>query len=153
MVTVLTPTSLMATVLIPSSLLVPSSAPPSTVLGQRLPELVWRHGQRQRHFVGCWRRHLTGKEATIIHNSTIGAGAGNDAIYFEDTGRIQGSRINLGKGNDTVFINGMDVLSGTLFSGTTIYGGAGADYFLKNSWWRGQGYDGCRYSVPLRSQH
>ena len=73
------------------------------------------------------------KMASSIDNSTLGFGAGDDAVYFEKTGSIQGSRINLGKGSDTVFVNGNDVYSGTLYSGTTVYGGAGADYFLKGA--------------------
>ena len=83
--------------------------------------------------LGAGEDVFTGKAATILDNSTLGAGAGNDAIYFEDSVSIQSGRINLGKGDDTLFVNGMDVLSGTLFSGTTVYGGAGADYFLKDA--------------------
>ena len=83
--------------------------------------------------LGAGEDVFTGKAGTILDNSTLGAGAGNDAIYFEKSGAIQGTRINLGKGNDTIFANGMDVLSGFNYSGSTIYGGAGADYFLKDA--------------------
>jgi Ca2+-binding RTX toxin-like protein len=83
--------------------------------------------------LGAGKDVFTGKAATIIDNSTLGFGAGNDAVYFEKSGSIQGSRINLAKGNDSVFMNSTDVGSGTMLSGTTIYGGAGKDLLLKNA--------------------
>jgi hypothetical protein len=83
--------------------------------------------------LGAGEDIFTGKNNVLIDNSTLGMGAGNDSVYFEKSGSIQGSRINLGKGDDFVFTNLQDPVSGTLLSGTTIYGGAGADMFLKNS--------------------
>ena len=83
--------------------------------------------------LGAGEDIFTGKANVLIDNSTLGMGAGNDSVYFEKSGSIQGSRINLGKGDDFVFTNLQDPVSGTLLSGTTIYGGAGADMFLKNA--------------------
>ena len=74
-----------------------------------------------------------------IKDSTIGLGSDNDEFHLVDGNKMLSSRLNLGKGNDTTDFGGGDVASGTDFTATTIYGGAGADYLLGSAAMAGAG--------------
>ena len=67
-----------------------------------------------------------------IDDSTIGLG--NNGDIFQVTGtdvtEVLSSRINLGKGLDTTYFGDSDIASSTLFAGSTLNGGAGADYLF-----------------------
>ena len=70
---------------------------------------------------------FTAISAGDIKSSFIGMGAAGDIVDFAKSADILNSDIHLGKGADSIFFNGADMASGASFSGTTIYGGAGAD--------------------------
>ena len=65
-----------------------------------------------------------------IKDSTIGLGNQGDIFRITDSSQFLSSRLNLGKGLDSTYFGDTDVASGTDFAGTTIYGGAGADYLI-----------------------
>ena len=62
-----------------------------------------------------------------IKSSFIGMGAGDDIIDIAKSADALNTDIHLGKGSDTITFNQNDIGSATNASGTTIYGGAGAD--------------------------
>ena len=70
---------------------------------------------------------FTAISAGDIKSSFIGMGAAGDIVDFAKSADILNSDIHLGKGADSIYFNGADMASGASFSGTTIYGGAGAD--------------------------
>ena len=70
---------------------------------------------------------FTALSSHAIKSSFIGMGAGDDLIDIAKSADVLNTDIHLGKGNDTVTFNGNDIGSATNASGTTIYGGAGAD--------------------------
>ena len=73
---------------------------------------------------------FTATEGVLIKSSTIAMGNQGDEFHVVNSGQILSSRINLGKGLDTTDFGGADVGSATDFGGTTLKGGAGADYLM-----------------------
>ena len=72
---------------------------------------------------------FTANDKADINDSTISLGAGNDLFRSQGTAKIDSSTINLGKGADTFSLSSIDVSTGS-FAGSTINGGAGADFVL-----------------------
>ena len=73
---------------------------------------------------------FTATEGVLIKSSTIAMGNQGDEFHVVNSGQILSSRINLGKGLDTTDFGGADVGSAADFGGTTLKGGAGADYLM-----------------------
>ena len=72
---------------------------------------------------------FTANDKADINDSTISLGAGNDLFRSQGTAKIDSATINLGKGADTFSLSSIDVSTGS-FAGSTINGGAGADFVL-----------------------
>ena len=72
---------------------------------------------------------FTANNLADINDTTIAMGAGNDLFRSQGSAKIDSSTINMGKGNDTFSLSSVDVTTGS-FAGSTINGGAGADFLL-----------------------
>jgi hypothetical protein len=72
---------------------------------------------------------FTANDGSLLNNSTVALGNQGDLFRVQGTATITTSTINMGKGLDTFSLSSIDVSTGS-YAGSTINGGAGADFLL-----------------------
>jgi hypothetical protein len=75
---------------------------------------------------------FTANQISVLNNATVGLGNQGDLFRVQGTATITTSTINMGKGLDTFSLSSIDVGTGS-FAGSTINGGAGADFLLASA--------------------
>ena len=73
---------------------------------------------------------VTFVSGVTFQDGTLGLGNEADKLTFATAATIKSSSINLGKGKDSTYFGDDDLGSSTTVTGSTLYGGAGADYIF-----------------------